>query len=140
MGWIDHLGKRTVVAAVPWRQLPHWLRVLRVIAIAGWAVSMALILTVGEMETAALQQPKIPDQSYMYPHDIKGTLRYFSERQERVYRVVRPMLFLWFGATFVIFCVYGETERRWAEKRRRIALEDLIRRIDRQRAESDLAS
>ena len=98
---------------------------------------MVSLLTVGEIETAALRQPKIPDTFYIYYHDIKGVPRYFSQGQERVYRVAKPLMIASFGVTLLMFCVYGKLEERWDERRCRAALEELVRRTDQHKVEAE---
>jgi hypothetical protein len=65
----------------PWQELSPWMRALRVSMLICFAVAMISMSTVGAIETAALRQPKIADAPFVHPREIKGGVRFFTDRQ-----------------------------------------------------------
>jgi len=102
-----------------WQELSPWMRVLLVICLIGWIVAMGSMLTVGYIETAALEQPKAADSLFTHPHNVKGVIRFFSDHQEQIYRIARPLMIGSWAATFVLFCVYGHIEDRRKEQKQK---------------------
>src|SRR2546422_411047 len=96
-----------------WHELSTPLKVLRVSAITGWAIGLVSLLTVGGIETAALSQPTIADSTFHHPHDIKGQIRYFSEREERIYLIAKPMMIGSLGVIAVLFALSNHLDERW---------------------------
>jgi hypothetical protein len=101
----------------PWQELSPWMRVLLALSLIGWIVAMGSMLTVGYIETAALKQPKIADSLFTHPHDVKGIVRYFSEHQEQIYRIAKPLMIGSWAATLFLFIVYGHFEDQWEERK-----------------------
>lgn len=130
MVWADFLGRRVAVAKMSWHNLPRWMRTVHVLMIVGWCVVGASLLTVGQIETAAIWQPSAPDSIYRYPHDIKGSVRYFSDGQERVYRVVRPLMTGGFAVMLPISAIFMYILERLNKRRRQAELEDLWKRLE----------
>ncbi len=98
--------------ALAWNESPASLRVVRVVAIAAWVAFIASLLTVGVIETASLRQPAVAEGQFVHPHPIKGTIRFFSDGQERIYRVAKPAMLLSWLSCMVLFGAYLAIERR----------------------------
>jgi len=128
--WTDYLGWRVTIAKVSWRDLPCWMRIVHVVMIAGWCVLMGSLLTVGQIEDSAIGQPSSPDGAYLYPHEIKGSVRYFSSGQERVYRIARPLMTGGFAVMLPTSGIFVLMWERLSKRRRQAALEDLGKRLD----------
>jgi len=130
VAWTDYLGRRVAVAKVSWHDLPGWMRIVYVLMIVGWCFVMGALLTVGQIETAAIWQPSTPDGIYRYPHDIKGSVRYFSDGQERLYGVARPLMVGGFALMLPVSGMFIYILRRLNERRRQEALEDIWKRLE----------
>ena len=61
------------------------------------------MLTVGYIETVALNQPAVADSVFRHPHGIKGEIRFFTDQQEDIYSIVQPILF----PAWVLVCILG---------------------------------
>jgi hypothetical protein len=112
-----------------WNELPPWMRLLRASAITGWVVVVGSLLTVGTIETAALRQPTIADSYFAHPHDIKGRIRFFSDQQERIYVVAKPLMISSFVVTFVLFCFCGRLEERREQRKKQWQLQQIAQRM-----------
>jgi hypothetical protein len=106
------------------------MRIVYVLTIVVWCFVGGALLTVGEIETAAIWQPSAPDGIYLHPHAIKGSVRYFSDGQERVYRVAKPLMIGGFVVMLPISCVFIYMLQRFDRRRRQAALEDVWRRLE----------
>ena len=114
-----------------WQELSSGMRVLLVISLIGWIVAMGSMLTVGYIETAALNQPKIADSLFTHPHNIKGVVRFFSDHQEQIYGVARPLMIGSWAATFVLFSVYGHMEDQWKKRKQRSLMDRVSTEFER---------
>jgi hypothetical protein len=122
-------------AMLAWDELPPWMRLLRASAISGWVVVVASLLTVGIIETAALHQPTTADSYFAHPHDIKGRIRFFSNQQERIYVVAKPLMISSFVITFVLFCFCGRLEERREQRQKQRQLQQIAQRMIEQETE-----
>jgi hypothetical protein len=113
----------------PWRELSPWMRALRVSILICWTVVMISISTVGAIETTALRQPKIPDAPFVHPHEIKGGIRFFTDRQEKIYAVAKPLLIGSCAVTFVLMMVVGRIEESWRKQKERDLLNRLVSEV-----------
>jgi hypothetical protein len=109
----------------PWQELSPWMRALRVSMLIGWAVAMISISTVGAIETAALRQPKIADAPFVHPHEIKGGIRFFTDRQERIYAVAKPLMIGSWAVTLAFMVALGRIEESWRKRKQ----QDLLHRL-----------
>jgi hypothetical protein len=107
------------------RPTPALMRVLRISVLAGGAVAMILFGTVGAIETVALRQPTIADGPFVHPHNIKGRVRFFTDRQEKIYAVAKPLMMPAWGVFFMILMAANLMEGR----RKKQAQQDLLERI-----------
>jgi hypothetical protein len=128
--WTDYLGWRITIAKMPWRDLPCWMRIVHVLMIAGSCVLMGSLLTVGQIENSAIWQPSSPEGTYLYPHKIKGSIRYFSGGQERVYRIAEPLMTGGFAVMLPMSGIFVIILERLNKRRRQAALEDLVKRLE----------
>ncbi len=110
----------------PWRDMSRGMRLFTIIVVATWAVTMALMLTDGYIETAALSQPAVADGLYHHPHMFKGVIRYLTDSQEQVYAVVHPLMFGSWVITFALGCVYSRLVWQRSEKKRQSELQRLL--------------
>jgi hypothetical protein len=113
----------------PWQEIPPWMRALRVSMFIGWAVAIISISTVGAIETAALRQPKIADAPFIHPHEIKGGIRFFTDRQEKIYAVAKPLMIGSFAVTFAFIVALGRIEERWRKRRQQDLLDRLATEV-----------
>ena len=109
----------------PWQELSPWMRALRVGILICWAVMMISISTVGAIETAALGQPKIADAPFVHPHEIKGGLRFFTDRQEKIYAVAKPLMIGSWAVTLALMLAVGRIEESWRKRKQ----QDLLDRV-----------
>jgi hypothetical protein len=110
----------------PWRDMSWRMRAFTVSVIAAWSVTMALMLTDGYIETAALSQPAVAEAQYRHPHMFKGVIRYLTDGQEQVYATVHPLMFGSWAILFVAGCLYARLVWQQSEKDRRSKLQRLI--------------
>jgi hypothetical protein len=103
--------------------------VLRVSALICWAVVMISISTVGAIETAALRPPKIPDAPFVHPHEIKGGVRCFTDRQEKIYAVAKPLLIGCWAVTLALMVAVGRIEESWRKQKEQDLLDRLAHKV-----------
>jgi hypothetical protein len=115
-----------------WRELPPWMKLLRSGAVVGWSIFMGSLVTVGAIETAALRQPAVADAHFNHPHDIKGTVRFFSDRQEQVYVVAKPLMLGSFAVSAVLFGSCKRLEESREKRKKQKQLEQLSQRLSEQ--------
>jgi len=109
----------------PWQELSPWMRALRVSVFICWIVTIGSISTVGYIEAAALRQPKIADAEFVYPHNVKGVVRLFTDQQEGIYAIAKPLM-IGFGAITLALIVVGRrVEEDWRERKLQEALDRL---------------
>jgi hypothetical protein len=111
--------------AYPWRrwqELSPWMRALRVSLFISWAVAMISMCTVGGIEAVALRQPKIADALFVHPHGIKGGIRFFTDRQEEIYAVAKPLMIASWAVAFAFGVVLVRIEESWRKRK----LQDLL--------------
>jgi hypothetical protein len=109
----------------PWQEISRGMRALRVTMFVCCAVAFISLSAVGSIETAALRQPKIADAEFVHAHEIKGGIRYFTDQQERIYAVAKPLMF-GFGA---IALALGVILNRIEENLRKRKQQDLLDRV-----------
>jgi hypothetical protein len=86
---------------------------------------MISISTVGAIETAALGQPKIADAPFVHPHEIKGGVRFFTDRQEKIYAVAKPLMIGSWAVTLALMLAVGRIEESWRKRKQ----QDLLDRV-----------
>jgi hypothetical protein len=101
----------------PWREMSPWMRALRASLLICWAVALISICTVGFLETVALRQPKIADAQFVHPHNIKGVIRFFTDRQESIYAVAKPLMFGFGAICLALMVVFRRVEENWREQK-----------------------
>jgi hypothetical protein len=94
------------------------MRILALASILAWTIFMVSLLIVGWIETAALTQPSNATSLYLYPREVKGVIRFFTEHQEAIYSVAKPSMLPSFLVTAILFGLYNSLDRR--AKRRRV--------------------
>jgi hypothetical protein len=109
---IDLLPMSTWKIKLRWHELPLGMKALSIIAVVSWAVFGSLLLTVGYIETVALTQPATPDLIFSHPHEIKGSVRFLTDLQNRVYTTVRSAMILAFAITGILFYAYNRMNDR----------------------------
>jgi hypothetical protein len=107
----------------PWQELSPRMRALRVIMFICWAVGLVSLCTVGSIETAALRQPKIADAQFIHPHSVKGTVRFFTERQEGIYAVAKPLMIGFWAVGLAFMVMLNRVEQNWREQKQRDLLD-----------------
>jgi hypothetical protein len=109
----------------PWREISPRMRALRVILFVCWAVALISMSVVGSIETAALSQPKIAYAEFIYAHEIKGGIRFFTDRQERIYAVAKPLSLGFWAVAFALAVVLLQIEENWRKRKQ----QDLLDRL-----------
>ncbi len=131
MAWTRYLGKRFASPPyIPWRELPPRLRVLRVASLLGWSVLMISLLTDFAIENASMGQPDHPVGIYLYPDRVKEVVRYLTEWQEHILRVVQPATFASSVLAFILGGIYSNLEERLRKQRQQAVLEKFARGFD----------
>jgi hypothetical protein len=113
----------------PWQELSLWIRALRVSMLTCWAVGIISFSTVGAIETAALRQPKIADAPFVHPHEIKGGIRFFTDRQERIYAVGKPWMIGSWAVTLALMLALGHIEESWRKRKQQDLLDRLATEV-----------
>lgn len=93
-----------------------WRHTIHKSLLIGRTIFFVSIFTVGFIETLALHQPTISESAFHYPHTIKGHTRFFSDYEEQIYVVAKPLMVGSFFGTFVLLGVCGELEK-WRKRR-----------------------
>jgi hypothetical protein len=83
------------------------------------------LITVGAIETVALKQPQVADPPYARPHKIKGRVRFFTDRQEEIYAVAKPLQFPSWVVGFVLIAAFVRIEESFKKQKQ----QDLLDRI-----------
>jgi hypothetical protein len=107
------------------RPTPALMRVLRVSVVIFGVVGIILFGTVGAIETVALRQPTIADGPFVHPHKIKGRVRFFTNRQETIYAIAKPLMMPAFAVSLTILMAFNLMEAR----RKKQAQQELLERI-----------
>jgi hypothetical protein len=87
-----------------------------------WAISF---FAVGGIETVALKQSEVAEPPYVHPHKVKGRVRFFTDRQEEIYAVAKPLLFPSWVVGFVLMAALVRIEESLKKQTR----QDLLDRI-----------
>jgi hypothetical protein len=103
-----------MTSAVKW--LTAILKTLWFIFFISWAV-------VGWIETSSFDQPTDRQYPYEFPHEVKGKIRYFTELQDRIYRVGKPAMLGAFCIGFPMLILTDLLEQRAKNRAIRQALE-----------------
>jgi ABC-type Fe3+ transport system permease subunit len=109
----------------PWREMSPLMRVLLAMLLACWAVALVSLCTVGFIETVAVKQPEIADAEFVHPHNIKGVTRFFTDRQERIYAVAKPLMIGFGAAALVLMVVLRRADENWRGRKQRDLLDRL---------------
>jgi len=108
----------------PWLELSPRMRALRVSLLICCAVTIISMGMAGFIETiGSMRQPKIADAEYVHPHIIKGVVRYFTDRQEAIYAVAKPLMIGFGAAFFTLLIVLRRAEEDWRERKQRDSLD-----------------
>jgi hypothetical protein len=86
---------------------------------------MISLVTAGAIETVALKQPEVAAPPYVHPHKIKGGVRFFTDRQEEIYAVAKPLQFPSWVVRFVIMVAFVRIEESFKKQKQ----QDLLDRI-----------
>ena len=97
---------------------------------------MVSIFAVGFIETLALHQSTISNSDFHYPHMIKGRTRFFSDCEEQIYVVAKPLMVGSFFGIFVLLGVCGELEKRRKRRNVQDALVRYAQRTEEQEVDS----
>jgi ABC-type dipeptide/oligopeptide/nickel transport system permease component len=116
----------TAPPKLPWRQQSIGMRVLFILGLLIFGVTVGCFLVVGYIETAALSQPSVANSIFRHPHQVKGVIRFFTDQQESVYSIVQPLML----PAFAVLCLVGGTwnwlVRREVEKIKRKKLNRIV--------------
>ena len=93
-------------------------RILTYFMLIAWCVLTISLITSGVIETNALSQPKSPDAIYVYPRNIKGTVRYLTDKQHQIILIAMPGIWGSLAIFFSLAVPYEWLKRR--EERQRI--------------------
>ncbi len=106
-------------ALLPWRLLPPWLRLVRVLAVSLWVPLFLCLTAMFGLQFQVTASPTVPTGAYEHAVRFKGVVRYLSEPLFSVWssldRAWMPFSYL----TFLLFGVDAFFEdriqrRRWA--------------------------
>jgi hypothetical protein len=75
-----------------WRRYSRGMKILAFLGVIGWSISMLAMFAIAGVETSALRQPTVPDTTFRRPHQIKNSIRYFTDRQERIWSIAYPTM------------------------------------------------
>jgi hypothetical protein len=117
---------------LPWREQSIGMRILIISGLLAFCFSMACMLMVGYIETAALSQPSVADSVFRHPHRIKGVVRFFTDQQEDIYSIVQPIMI----PAFVVLAIFGGIHN-WLTRRQEKEIER--KRLDRMLGGADRA-
>jgi len=90
-------------------------------------VAMISLVTAGAIETVALKQPQVTDPPYVHAHKIKGRVRFFTERQEEIYAVAKPLQFPSFVVGFVLMVAFVRIEENFKKQKQQDFLDRAVR-------------
>ena len=77
-----------------WHEISRSTKALWIASTAAWCSFAASVLTMGWIETTALSQPPLDDYTmYRHAHWIKGGFRFFTDQQESIYVIAKPLMF-----------------------------------------------
>jgi hypothetical protein len=108
------------------------MKALSVIAILSWGIFVGLLLTVGYIETTALSQPSTPDSVFSHRHEIKGGIRFFTDRQEYIYAIVKPLMIVALGITAVLFYACNRLNDRLEQERKKKIMDKIATDYEKQ--------
>jgi hypothetical protein len=109
----------------PWQEISPRMRALRVTMFACWAVVFISMSAVGSIETAALSQPKIADAEFVHAHEIKGGIRFFTDRQERIHAAAKRLIFAFGAVGLALGVILNRIEENWRKRKQ----QDLLDRL-----------
>ena len=104
---------------------PRLRRAIRVGLLICTLIAGPSLVTVGAIETVALKQPQVADPPYIHPHKIKGRVRFFTDRQEDIYAVAKPLQFPSWVVFFIVMAAFVRIEESFKKQK----LQDLLGRI-----------
>jgi hypothetical protein len=104
---------------------PRLRRAIRVSLFICALIAGTSLITVGAIETVALKQPQVTDPPYVHPHKIKGRVRFFTDRQEEIYAVAKPLQFPSWVVSFVLMAAFVRIEESFKKQKQ----QDLLERI-----------
>jgi hypothetical protein len=101
------------------------MRTLRLSVLIFGVVGITIFGAVGAIETVALGQPTIAEGPFVHPHNIKGRVRFFTDRQEKIYAVAKPLMILAWAISLLTIMALNLMEQRRKEQ----AQQELLERI-----------
>jgi hypothetical protein len=109
----------------PWQEISPRMRALRVTMFVCCAVAFVSMSAVGSIETAALRQPKIADAEFVHAHEIKGGIRFFTDRQEQIYAIAKLLMFGFGVVGLALGVIHNRIEENWRNRKQ----QDLLDRL-----------
>jgi hypothetical protein len=102
------------------------MKALLILTLLAFGFATSCMLIAGYIETAALSQPSVANSVFRHPHLIKGVIRFFTDQQESVYSIVRPIMFPAWVIAAVVGGWYSLLVRREAEEIKRKKLDRIF--------------
>jgi hypothetical protein len=112
-----------ILRHLPWRDKPPALKILVVLLLMSFVAALAAGLIVGGIETVALGQPSAPMPIYPHPHALKSVVRYFTDSQEHLYLVAKPIMVASFALCVLLAAAYEMLRRADYNRRKRELLD-----------------
>jgi hypothetical protein len=98
-------------------------RAIRVSLFISLLIAGPSLIAVGAIETVALKQPQVTDPPYVHPHKIKGRVRFFTDRQEEIYAVAKPLQFPSWVVFFVLMAAMVRIEESFKKQKQQDLLD-----------------
>src|SRR5262245_44762030 len=96
-----------------WHEISKGMKALWIASTAAWCSFAASVLTVGWIETTAMSQPPLDDYTlYRHAHLIKRGIRFFTDQQESIYVIAKPLMF----GTLILCGLFTWLIQRHSEK------------------------
>jgi hypothetical protein len=102
---------------------PRLRRAIRVSLFIFSFIAGTSLITVGAIETVALKQPEVTDLPYVHPHQLKGRVRFFTDRQEEIYAVAKPLQFPSWVVSFVLLAAFVRIEESFKKRKQQDVLD-----------------
>jgi hypothetical protein len=83
-------------ADLPWHEKSKSMKILTVVGMLAFGIAIPCLFIVGGTEQMS---STVADSVYRHPHLIKGKIRFFTDRQEFLYSIARPVM----GPAFLTF-------------------------------------
>ena len=117
------MGKSHYLMAFPSLDLtdlppsPRLRRAIRVGLLISSLIAGTSLITVGAIETVALKQPQVADPPYVHPHKIKARVRFFTDRQEAIHAVAKPLLLPSWAIGLVVLAAFVRIEENFKKQK-----------------------